>query len=723
MSAYKELPYFSIEEFNAILKEKAQMDRRLGQLKAAIKKTMEAFSTGIVAGSTADSLKQLLNETGAIMPEQLRDLLNNSEMGAIICDTQETIAAISQNLIAVLGYTPEELIGAYKGMLWVERPRSQETGQLLCEAEYVYNIYKVKQKHFSAIHEDAYITRDGRVVPVLQHQINLLSKQGEVVGFLYLVINLSEEKSLELTVSKILHQIQRELLNDEALELTAEMKRYLSKDILETKEYLNNILETSIDGILITSASGHILGCNQSFRKMVGYSEEELVNQPVTNVSPLTGAYQTISGKPYTITEYDVQVMADTLDILFEKERRYATFQYFKDRNDLLIPTEVNLSLLKNRDGEIIGILRNIHNLTERERLQQKIKELSETYRLDNIVGKSRSMQEIFRLLKKVAESESTVLIQGESGTGKELIARAIYHYSPRFNGPFVILNCGAIPSNLLESELFGHVKGSFTGAIRDKKGLFEEANGGVIFLDEIGELPLDMQVKLLRVLQQRETKRVGDNRTITIDVRIIAATNKDLLQEIRKGLFREDLYYRINVFTMKIPPLRERKEDIPLLVDFFLKKAAPAGALVQVARDARKMLLDYPFPGNVRELENIIERALILCENNIITVSDLPPEMVEAAQDHLKKFRMPAAVSMPTFKRRVSTHEGKAAQPMLSAGRGLRQVLLENRKGAEKDMILKALSEAHNNKVLAAKILNIGRTSLYRKMKQLGIE
>jgi DNA-binding NtrC family response regulator len=215
--------------------------------------------------------------------------------------------------------------------------------------------------------------------------------------------------------------------------------------------------------------------------------------------------------------------------------------------------------------------------------------------------------------------------------------------------------------------------------------------------------------------------KQSGDNRTITIAVRIIAASNKDLLQEIKKGLFREDLYYRINVFTIKIPPLRERKEDIPLLVDFFLKKAAPAGNLVQVARDARKILLNYPFPGNVRELENIIERALILCENNVITVSDLPPEMVEAAQDQLKKFRMPAAVS-PTFKRYVSTHEGKAGQPMLPEGRGLRQVLMENRKGAEKDMILKALSEAHNNKVLAAKILNIGRTSLYRKMKQLGI-
>jgi len=721
MSTYAELPHFNNEEFDVVLKKKVQLDRRLGQLKAAIKKTMDDFVQGIVVEGTAGSLEHILNK-GALIPEQLRDLLHTPEIGAIVCDTQETIAAISNNLAAVLGYAQDELIGAYKGMLWVERPRSQETGQLLSDAEYVYNIYRVKQKHFSAIHEDAYITREGRVIPVLQHQINLLSKKRTVIGALYLVIILSEEKTLELAVLKVLHQVQRELLNNEALELTAEMQRYLSKDILETKEYLNNILETSIDGILITSVSGHILGSNQSFRKMVGYAEEELVSQPVTTVSPLTGTYQTVSGKPYSITAFDVQVMADTLTALFEKERCDAVFQYFKDRHSVLIPTEVNLSLLKNREGEVIGILRNIHNLTERERLQQKIKELSDIYRLDNIVGKSRGMQEIFRLLKKVAESESTVLVQGESGTGKELIARAIYHYSPRFNGPFVILNCGAIPANLLESELFGHVKGSFTGAIRDKKGILEEANGGVIFLDEIGELPLDMQVKMLRALQQREIKRVGDNRTITIDVRIIAATNKDLLQEVRKGLFREDLYYRINVFTLKIPPLRERREDIPLLVNFFLKKAAPAGELVQVARDARKILLDYPYPGNVRELENIIERALILCENNIVTVSDLPLEMVEAAQEHLKKFKMPAAMVMPAVKRRLSTHEGKEGQPFFSAAGGMRQVLREKRKGAEKEMILKALTEARDNRVLAAKLLHIGRTSLYRKMKQLGI-
>ena len=231
MSAYAELPYFNMKEVHAILKGKAVLDRHLGQLKAAIKKTMEAFTQGIVVGGTAHSLEQLLHDE-AVIPDQFRELLHNSEIGAIVCNTQETITAISQNLIAVLGYVPGELIGAYKGMLWVERPRSQETGQLLSAADYVYTIYKVKQKHFSAIHEDAYITRDGRIVPVLQHQINLVNKHRAIVGALYLVINLSEEKSLEHTVSKILHQVQRELLNDEALELTPKIQRYISKDIL-----------------------------------------------------------------------------------------------------------------------------------------------------------------------------------------------------------------------------------------------------------------------------------------------------------------------------------------------------------------------------------------------------------------------------------------------------------------------------------------------------------
>ena len=713
MRAYGEIAYFSIGEFNNLLQEKVNLDKKVDRLKALIDKTMEALPEGLSIENKAD-LEAVLRKKLHLLPDTISTVLHTAEIGVIVCDADDTILDISQHLMASLGYQPAELIGSYKGKLWVERPDIHETG-LSGENDYIYSIYKVKQKHFPAVHEDAYITREGTVIPVLQHQLNVLNLQGRILGFLYLVINLSEEKSLELTLTRAMDHIEREILNDEEVELTPEMKRYLSKDILETREYLNNILETSIDGILITSISGHILGCNQSFRKMAGYAEDELINQPITLVSPLTGTYQTVSGKPYTITEKDVMDMVDTLNILFEKERRYACRQYFKNRSGALIPTEVNLSLLKNREGSLIGILRNIHNLTEREKLEQKIKELSETYRLDNIVGKSRAMQEIFRLLKKVAESESTVLIQGESGTGKELIARAVYHHSPRNKGPFVTLNCGAIPYNLLESELFGHVKGAFTGAIRDKKGLFEDAEGGVIFLDEIGELPPEMQVKLLRTIQQREIKRVGDNRTIKIDVRIIAATNRDLFEGIKKGTFREDLYYRINVFGLKIPPLRDRKEDIPLLIDFFLKKSPARQKTVQVSREAMKMILDYPFPGNIRELENIIERALILCEDNMITVSDLPPEMMEAVQAQFERPRKNAAVFMAA-QRTDAAHGAPSAE---AAG----PVLRTGRQQAEKEIIMQALQATQQNRAQAAKLLKIGRTSLYRKMKQLGLE
>jgi len=719
MRAYGEIAYFSIGEFNNLLQEKVIQDKKVDRLKALIKKNMDVLVGGLVIDDKP-SLKIILRESQHLLPEAISPVINAEEASAIVCDEADTILDISPHLMTSLGYQPADLIGSYKGKLWVERPDMQETGQA-ADTDYIYSIYKVKQKHFPAVHEDAYITREGHVIPVLQHQLNVVNHQGRILGFLYLVINLSEVKALERTMSRAMEQIERELLHDEKLELTHEMKIYLSKDILETREYLNNILETSIDGILITSISGHILGCNQAFRKMVRYAEDELINQPITLISPLTGTYQTISGKPYTITEQDVLTMADTLNTLFEKERRYASRQYFKNRDGALIPTEVNLSLLKNREGELIGILRNIHNLTEREKLEQKIRELSETYRLDNIVGKSRAMQEIFRLLKKVAESESTVLVQGESGTGKELIARAVYHHSPRNKGPFVTLNCGAIPYNLLESELFGHVKGAFTGAIRDKKGLFEEAAGGVIFLDEIGELPLEMQVKLLRAIQQREIKRVGDNRNIAIDVRIIAAANKDLFEETKKGLFREDLYYRINVFALKIPPLRQRKEDIPLLIDFFLKKSAARGAAVQVSREAMKVFLDYSFPGNVRELENIIERALILCEDNIITVSDLPPEMMEAVQGQRERPRknaeVLAAVQPAGAVKRKDTEEHGAR-----AAEELGTVLRAGRQQAEKEIIMQALHAAEHNKAQAAKLLKIGRTSLYRKMKQMGI-
>jgi two-component system, NtrC family, response regulator PilR len=258
-------------------------------------------------------------------------------------------------------------------------------------------------------------------------------------------------------------------------------------------------------------------------------------------------------------------------------------------------------------------------------------RELAQRYTFANIIGKSAKMQAIFALVERVARTGSTVLLAGESGTGKELIARAIHFASPRAPARFLSINCGAMPENLLESELFGHERGAFTGAVREKKGLFQEAHGGTLFLDEIGEMSPPMQVKLLRALQERTVRKVGGTAEEAVDVRIIAASNRDLEQAVAAGDFREDLYYRINVIPLRLPPLRERREDIPLLVDFFLDKyAAQLGVPAKrVSVEAMRALEGYHWPGNVRELENVIERTLALAPGDTLRRDDLPPQVL----------------------------------------------------------------------------------------------
>lgn len=267
----------------------------------------------------------------------------------------------------------------------------------------------------------------------------------------------------------------------------------------------------------------------------------------------------------------------------------------------------------------------------EKENVYLK-QQLEQRFGFSNIIGRSPRMQEIFSLIERVAKTTSTVLVRGESGTGKELIARAVHQASPRASARFLSINCGALPENLLESELFGHEKGAFTGAVREKKGLFHEADGGTLFLDEIGEMTPSMQVKLLRALQDKRIRRVGGSQEDPVDVRIIAATNRDLAERIETGDFREDLYYRINVIPIHLPPLRQRREDIPLLVDFFIKKFSEAMALdgpKPISTEALKALEQYEWPGNVRELENTIERALALALEDRLTTRDLPPQVL----------------------------------------------------------------------------------------------
>ncbi|MDH7500904.1 MAG: sigma-54 dependent transcriptional regulator, partial [candidate division NC10 bacterium] len=289
-----------------------------------------------------------------------------------------------------------------------------------------------------------------------------------------------------------------------------------------------------------------------------------------------------------------------------------------------------------------------IQNALEKGRLSQENRclrrELEERYSFANIIGKSPKMQEVFRLIEQLAETDSTILIQGKSGTGKELVARAIHYHSPRKGRPFVSVNCGGLAESLLESELFGHLKGSFTGAITSRRGLLQEAQGGTLFLDEIGDMPSSMQVKLLRTLQDGEIRPVGGTHIIKVDVRFISATNKDLDKAVEEGRFREDLYYRLNVITLTIPDLSERKEDIPLLAAHFIQKYGSAlkKEISGISPEAMALLVDYSWPGNVRELENCIERAAVLAKGKEILPIDLPGSLRRGQGDRTLQVRIP---------------------------------------------------------------------------------
>jgi two-component system response regulator AtoC len=342
-------------------------------------------------------------------------------------------------------------------------------------------------------------------------------------------------------------------------------------------------------------------------------------------------------------------------------------------------------------------VLLTLRKAEERERLVRENISLKKQYHFESIIAKSKQMQEIFETIKKISKYKTTVLITGESGTGKELIARAIHFNSTRADKPFVTINCGAIPENLLESELFGHRKGSFTGAVQSKKGLFEEADEGSIFLDEVGELPLPLQVKLLRVLQEGESRRVGDTNPIKVDVRIIAATIKDLGEEVKRGGFRDDLLYRLNVLNIRIPPLRERKEDIPLLIEHFIGKynQALSKKIEGIDPEAMELLLDCDWRGNVRELENVIERSMVLTDEG---------RMIQA-----KYLTLGAGP------------EGEGLRSLSLSGDGLS--IKKGFRELEIELIRKALEKTKGNRTQAARLLEISYRALIYKIKEYGIE
>lgn len=360
---------------------------------------------------------------------------------------------------------------------------------------------------------------------------------------------------------------------------------------------------------------------------------------------------------------------------------------YIVDSNGNRIPISISTAVLRDSDGRVIGGAETFRDLSEIQALRQ---ELEGKFRVGELTSRSPLMQRIFEVLPAVATSISTVLILGETGTGKELVARTIHSLSPRNRGPFIAVNCGAFPDTLLESELFGYKAGAFTGARKDKPGRFALAGGGTLFLDEIAEVTQALQVRLLRVLQERTYDPLGSTRSETTDARIVVATNKDLAEQVKQGLFREDLYYRVNVVRLELPPLRRRKEDIPLLADQFICRfnRLQQKSVKGISSEALSLLMAHDWPGNIRELQNAVERAFILCNEGFIGIEHLPGELT-------------AAGSQTNGKSNVRTaHEILDAQAIRSA-----------------------LERNDYNRMAAARELGIHKTTIYRKIKRLGIK
>jgi transcriptional regulator with PAS, ATPase and Fis domain len=449
---------------------------------------------------------------------------------------------------------------------------------------------------------------------------------------------------------------------------------------VDLSPYWKTIVDTLQDGVLVVDSRGRFIAVNPAAESLTGYTSEELVGQSC-RILDCTGCriIGKGSGRKWCGLYLVGGVRAKRCTIV-SKERR--TITVIK-----------NASILYDSDGGIIGAVETIKDMSEVVRQQDEILNLRRTLRLDNgyhgIVGRAPVMQAMFEMIENVALSEAPVLINGESGTGKELVARAIHEASDRSDKPYIKVNCAALNENLLESELFGHAKGAYTGADRSRVGRFEAAHGGTIFLDEIGDIPPSTQVKLLRVLEEKEIERVGEQTPIKVDVRIISATNRKLEDLIKQDRFREDLFFRINVFPLRCPALRERVEDIPAIVQSFIRQntTKTGKKILGLTPEAMERMTRYSWPGNVRELRNAIEYAFVLCPSGGIGIQHLPPKVSGAAPEF-----------MPVKGRQVNNLP-------------------------EKQELLKVLRQTQGNQSEAARMLGVSRVTVWKRIKKYGVD
>jgi len=448
----------------------------------------------------------------------------------------------------------------------------------------------------------------------------------------------------------------------------------------ELNRYWKTVVNTIQDGVMIVDTDGTIVSVNKALENMTGYSDEELIGKLCTIFN-------------CNICEIARERKGEKWCSLFRtgevSMRRCALMK----KDGTYIHVLKNASLLHDTEGKEMGAVETMTDITELIEKDTQIeafrRELKTEDGFHGILGASAPMQQVFDLISNASHSDAPVIIFGESGTGKELVARAIHDTGARRRKPYVKVNCAALTESLLESELFGHVKGAFTGAYRSREGRFEAAQGGNIFLDEIGDLPLSTQVKMLRVLEEKVVERVGDNRPIHIDVRIISATNRNLKQLVEQGGFREDLFYRINVIPIMVPPLRERVGDIPLLADSFFRRIQLKNdkKIMGISNDAMQLLMSYAWPGNVRELKSVFEYAFVTCQELVIQPYHFPPTL-NAAHNFFRNTQ----------------------KPLLS------------RTDMKKKQLIEALESAGGNQSRAADILGISRVTVWNRMKKFGV-
>ena len=466
----------------------------------------------------------------------------------------------------------------------------------------------------------------------------------------------------------------------------------------EINRYWKKIVNTMSEGLMMVGPDGTIVTVNQAFEQLTGYTAAEIIGRPCTMLE-------------CDACEGTMRASEHKWCRLFEKGEVIKCRCHILNKEGSYVPALKNAAVLKDDDGTPLGAVEILTDLSELDRLDQQVEQLSR--RIDaeegfhGLIGKSPAMQKVLDVIQKAAGSEAPVIIYGESGTGKELAARAIHQLGRRKKGPFVQFNCAALNEALLESELFGHIKGAFTGAYRHRQGRFEAASGGDIFLDEIGDVPLPIQVKLLRVLETKQFEHVGDHRPISVDVRIITATNKNLEELIARKQFREDLFFRINVFPIHLPPLRDHLEDIPLLVNTFMRRlrARTAKKISGLTAAAMERFMQYSWPGNVRELKSALEFAFVIAESGLIDIDQLPPKITEPRSKTIQSGPIPPAEIQFADSQNRLPPAYRSEEP------------------AEKTALIAALRQTSGNQSQAARILGINRVTVWNRMKKYGID